>query len=114
MKNNIKIQENSQTQTEVEAKPPQDCDVMLLNSNVVSFETVRDVLSEVLNISTQRAMEIAFQAHRQGRASVFFGPEDVAMQYQRALTEYARSQHSEETEGMGYDLITFQIEKPKS
>lgn len=115
MKNNVqentKVNENIKTEKELEVQPPRNCDVMLLNSAIVSFEAVEDVLSHVLNIPRNRSMQIAMQCHTNGKASVFLGPEDVATQYQRALTEYARQQHTEDTAGMGYDLITFNIEK---
>ena len=113
MQNNIKTGTIVTEETEVETKvvPPENCDVMLLNNALVSFEAVEDVLSEVLNIGRAKAMEIAITAHTRGRASVFSGPKDVAEQYQRTLTDYARAQHGEDTDGMGYDLLTFQVVK---
>ncbi len=112
MNNNVRTNTNQvqETATEIQTNPPDICDVMLLNSAVVAFHVVSDVLSEVLQISENRAMQIALTVDRVGKGSVFLGPRDVAEQFQGALTAYARSQHNDETEGQGYDLITFQVE----
>jgi ATP-dependent Clp protease adapter protein ClpS len=83
MSSNVQTEQDAQTSSQTRIDPPWH--VILFNDEVHTFDQVILQLQKATGCSLERAFELTLQVHHNGKAAVFFGPQEKCLRVSSVL-----------------------------
>lgn len=84
------VVENVRSKSEQKLQPPRKYKVLLMNDDYTPMDFVVEVLMTFFNMDSERATEIMFQVHHEGKAVCGIYPADIAYSKAEQVNQYAR------------------------